>query len=340
MIKKILKILATSVVTILLGTMFIGAISSTLSLDRDFNHTRNTEALPLYSNSSTLNEATQTVRVEANGYEFRTRIANGRSSNLEQETIILLHGFPTTSAMWEPIISPLASAGYRVVAFDQRGYSPGARPIDSSAYQMTELVDDVFALADAIDAEQFHLIGHDWGSAVGWASVMEKPERILTWTAISIAHPSAFGEALETDPDQQARSSYFYFFAMPWVPETLFTFNNLSFLMATFADMRPSQQEEYCAVFSEPGAMTASLNWYRQMLTSQDNGSEVNPYIEVPTFFVWGNDDPSAGRTAVEGQAKYLIGSYTRLELTGGHWLITSHSNVILQPLLEHLGSI
>lgn len=340
MIKRLLKTVGIGLVTLILGVLLIAAVSSTLSLDREFSHSSATKQLPLYSNSRVSASETRILRVEANGFEFRTRITNERRDNPEQETVILLHGFPTTSAMWEPIIDPLANAGYRVVAFDQRGYSPGARPIDSAAYQVSELVSDVLALADAIGAERFHLIGHDWGSAVGWATVMAQPERILTWTAISIAHPTAFGEALASDQDQQARSSYFLLFTLPWVPETLFTLNGMSVLMATFSDMRPSQQEEYRAVFAEPGALTAALNWYRQMGASQESGADADPYIGVPSFFIWGNDDPSAGRAAVDGQAKYMIGPYTRLELAGGHWLITSHGNVILQPLLEHLASI
>ena len=339
LIKKILKLIGIGIVSFVLGILLIGAVGSSLSLDRDFNHTRSTEQLPFYSNTYSTGEATGLVKIEANGFEFRARIANNRNNSLEQETVIFLHGFPTTSAMWEPIISPIASAGYRVVAFDQRGYSPGARPLDSSAYQVPELVSDVIAVADAIGADRFHLIGHDWGSAVGWATVMEYPERILSWTGISIAHPAAFSAALVSDPDQQSRSSYFLLFTMPWVPETLFTFNNLSVLTSIFADMRPSQKEEYRAVFSEPGALTATLNWYRQMGASLDSGSESDPYIDVPTLFVWGNNDPSAGRAAVEGQEKYMHGPYVKLELAGGHWLITSHSNAILKSLLEHLDS-
>ncbi|NKB34400.1 MAG: alpha/beta fold hydrolase [Pseudomonadales bacterium] len=339
MIKKILKIVSLSFLALILSVLLIGAVSSSLSLDREFNHSNSTEELPRYAESANSNRSTELVLVEANGFEFRTRIANN-DNNPTTETIILLHGFPTTSAMWEPIIGPLASAGYRVVAFDQRGYSPGARPLDSSAYQVSELVSDVFAVADAIGVDQFHLIGHDWGSAVGWATVMEQPDRILTWTGISIAHPSAFGEALANDPDQQARSSYFLLFTMPWVPETLFTFNNLSLLMSTFADMRPSQQDEYRAVFSEPGALSATLNWYRQMGAEPASDQEPDPYIETPSFFIWGNDDPSAGRAGVDAQEQYMTGPYLKLELAGGHWLITSHSNVIMQPLLEHLASI
>ena len=86
-----------------------------------------------------------------------------------------------------------------------------------------ELVADVFAVVAAFGDERFHLVGHDWGAAVGWSVVLTAPERINSWSALSIAHPAAFQAALENDPDQQSRSAYFLLFQTPGVPETLFS---------------------------------------------------------------------------------------------------------------------
>jgi pimeloyl-ACP methyl ester carboxylesterase len=165
-----------------------------LSLDRAYSHTHEVELLPNYADFTGSNGI---VRVEANGYEFRARVAGFNHAVSDAETIILLHGFLVTSAMWELLIEPLAEAGYRVLAFDQRGYSPGARPKDENAYGIPYLVSDVVAVAASVGAQQFHLIGHDWGSAVGWTVTMTHPGKVLTWTGISIAHPVAFGEALQ-----------------------------------------------------------------------------------------------------------------------------------------------
>ena len=258
MIKKIFKWLGITVIVLLVSVIAIASIGSSLSLDRDYTHTRLTDALPLLSAELGRGNASSIVRIEANGYEFRTRVAGNIRG---RPTVILLHGFPVTSAMWEPIIPSLADAGYRVIAFDQRGYSPGARPQESSAYAIENLVADVIAVADAVGADKFHLVGHDWGSAVGWTTVMQHPDRLLTWTGLSIAHPAAFTEALANDPEQQASSGYFALFTMPLVPETLFTFNNLALLKSgVYAGMGASQIEEYLAVFSEPYALTAALN--------------------------------------------------------------------------------
>jgi pimeloyl-ACP methyl ester carboxylesterase len=334
MILKIAKWLIVTVIVVFLGIVVVIGVGSSMSLDREYTHTKRTAELPFFSSES----PDGILRIQANGYEFRARIAVPDGVR-DAPTVILLHGFPVTSAMWIPLVGPLVNAGYRVVAFDQRGYSPGARPEDPTAYVVPNLVSDVIAIADVVGAERFHLIGHDWGSAVGWSTVIQHPERILSWTGISIAHPAAFGEALQNDPDQQARSSYFALFTAPYLPEALMTFNDLALLMNGYSAMTPEQQEEYHRVFSEPLALTSALNWYRQMGASLSNASNLDPTVHTPTLFIWGNNDPSAGRAAVEGQAKYIKGRYREIELNGGHWLITSHAAEIIPALVQHLGA-
>jgi pimeloyl-ACP methyl ester carboxylesterase len=109
-----------------------------------------------------------TVRdIEANGWRFHCREAGGSG-----EPVILLHGFPETSRMWEPLMVTLAAEGYRCVAPDQRGYSPGARPQEADAYRYADLAADVLELARVLGFQRFHLVGHDWGAAAGWAVLL------------------------------------------------------------------------------------------------------------------------------------------------------------------------
>ncbi len=306
---------------------------SSVSYDYEYRHTAETTTLPEFDTRS----ANGHVQIAANGFDFRARIA-GFERNPTGEVVIMLHGFPVTSAMWDVLLEPLEAAGYRVIAFDQRGCSPGARPVEQADYAIPLLVSDVFAVADAAGIDQFHLVGHDWGSAVGWLTVMSNPERIITWTGISIAHPSAFGEALASDPDQQSRSRYFLLFQTPWLPEALFSWGDFAVLSSFFTNMTSSQQAEYLVVFSEPGALTAALNWYRNMGGGPDNGGGVSPDIVTPTLFMWGNNDPSAGRFGVEAQAKYMNGPYREIELDGGHWLLEDHAEVMTEAIIDHLG--
>ncbi len=334
---KILKWLGITVAALLIVVIAIAGIGSSLSLDRDYTHTNNTAALPLLSNElSSSSSAPALVRIRANGFEFRARVAG---SSDDGPTVILLHGFPVTSAMWEPMIMPLVNAGYRVIAFDQRGYSPGARPDEAGAYVISELVSDVIAVADAVGVEEFHLVGHDWGSAVGWSTVLSHPDRVMSWTGLSIAHPAAFSDALENDPDQQSRSSYFGLFTMPLVPEVLFTFNNLLASGLFYSAMAPLEQAEYRAVFAEPRALTSALNWYRAMDGGFGNDPQLINETSTPTLFIWGNRDEAVGRTAIQDQKKYMTGFYREIELDAGHWLMSSHADEITRAVLEHLNS-
>ncbi|MCZ7576622.1 MAG: alpha/beta fold hydrolase [Dehalococcoidia bacterium] len=155
--------------------------------------------------------------VQANDMTFRCRFAGETGET--GEPVMLLHGFPETSHMWVDLLPKLEAAGYRCMAPDQRGYSPGARPEGKENYTYRGLAGDVFALADAWGVERFHLVGHDWGAGAGWAAVALEPERIASWSALSVPHVAAFGTAIREDADQAQRSQYITFFQEPGVAE-------------------------------------------------------------------------------------------------------------------------
>ena len=305
-----------------------------MSMDSNFSHTNASKGLQKFSSSV----GDGIVNISAGEMTFRARIV-GFDTNNSKEVVILLHGFPVTSAMWLDLIGPLKEAGYKVVAFDQRGYSPLARPETLDSYQISEITKDIFAVADVIGAEEFHLIGHDWGSVVGWSAVLSNPSRITSWTALSFPHPAAFGAALLDDPDQQDRSSYVAFFQTPWLPETVFSFNNFGILKALLAGMSDEKMKEYINVFSEPGALTSALNWYRALrddLLFELEGIE-SLEVKSPTLFLWGNQDQSVGRVAVDGMAEFMEGPYTNIELEAGHWLLVDQPEKVTSEILIHL---
>jgi pimeloyl-ACP methyl ester carboxylesterase len=333
MLLKLAKTVSYTLLGLILSIVAAAAIGSYFSLDRNFTHSKASAELPTIDSAP----SNGLIQLAANDFSFRARVAG--FDNIDGELVILLHGFPVTSAMWEPLLPALAKAGYRAIAFDQRGYSPGARPLESSAYTIDHLVSDVMAVADALGAEQFHLVGHDWGSAVGWNTVLSHPSRILSWTGLSIAHPAAFADALQNDPDQQSRSAYFALFTTPLVPEILLTFNGLALLSAAYEGMDQAKSDEYQAVFSEPRALTSALNWYRQMNASRATAQTADMSVTAPTLFIWGNNDAAVGRGAVEAQRQYMRGDYRVIELDGEHWLMTSHASQIVPEILEHFRS-
>jgi pimeloyl-ACP methyl ester carboxylesterase len=275
-----------------------------------------------------------TIRdLKANGMTFRCREAGSTG-----EPVMLLHGFPETSHMWIGLMERLEGEGYRCLAPDQRGYSPGARPEGSEHYRYADMASDVFALADGWGVGRFHLVGHDWGAGAGWSAVAADPGRLLSWSALSVPHIAAFGKAIREVPEQQQKSGYVTFFQQPGAAETALSANDYAALKGVWSESSPEQVEEYLSVFMQPGALTAALNWYRgsRGLDPEDPEIGFGP-VEVPTLLIWGNTDMAIGRQAVENAAAYMRGRYTFVELDAGHWLIQEQPQRVGDEILAHL---
>lgn len=333
--KRILLVGLSLLLIVLVAVPLALAIGSWLALDRDFSHTRATAGLEVFQAADSAAHTAKLSLIEAGPLTFRARTAGfggGRGN------VILLHGFPESSAMYEPMIPALAKAGYQVVAFDQRGYSPGARPGGVEAYATDKLADDVFAIADAVGFEGFHLVGHDWGAGVGWRIVFDGSPRLRSWSALSIPHLGAYADAISNDPDQQARSAYIGLFRLPWLPEALMSFNGFAMMTrAMYGDHDRQTVDEYLAIFSEPGALTAALNWYR---ASGLDAGEGNLDVAIPTAFIWGNQDPVVGGHALEAQRRFFQGNLRETELDTGHWLMETEAAAVTAAVLAHIEGI
>ena len=133
---------------------------------------------------------------------FKCRVSGMNNSG---DTVILLHGFPETSRMWYKLIKVLDSKNFRVIAPDQRGYSPGARPLKIKDYKINALTLDIINIANLFDANRFHLIGHDWGAAVGWVICAMFKKRVISYSALSVPHLDAFSDAISNDEVQQKK---------------------------------------------------------------------------------------------------------------------------------------
>ncbi|KAA0023950.1 alpha/beta fold hydrolase [Antrihabitans cavernicola] len=241
------------------------------------------------------------------------------SGPVDAETIVLLHGFPESKEAWGPLTDSLIEAGFRVVAPNQRGYSPGARPTDVAAYEIEHLTADIIGLLDALDLPSAHLVGHDWGAIVAWFVAGRHPERVRTLTAVSIPHPAAFGWALVNDPDQKERSGYFTLFRQVGKAEDVLLADDARRLRTMFgATIDASYVEPHVRLLTEPGALTAALSWYRAMTKDFANlGS-----IEVPTTYVWSTGDLAVSSAAAAKCGEYVSGPYEVVQLDGvSHWI-------------------
>ena len=259
-----------------------------------------------------------------------------RVSGMENdgEAVILLHGFPETSRMYYDLIPVLVSEGFKVVAPDQRGYSPGARPSKISDYSIDKLSQDVIDIADAFQFEKFHLIGHDWGSAVGWVTVAFHSDRVISWTALSVPHLDAFFKAMNNNPEQQRKSQYIKFFKKPILPEFYFSIFGYKYLRDIWRKSSKEEIEKYLEVFKQKGALKSSLNWYRANMKNDDKSIGD---IAAPTLIIYGLKDMAIGEESVDESVKYLKGYYKIEKLETGHWLIQESFEAVSKSIINHL---
>ncbi|MFV8308339.1 alpha/beta fold hydrolase [Mycobacteroides chelonae] len=253
---------------------------------------------------------------------------------LDGPVIVALHGFPERADSWSGVIPILTAAGFRVLAPDQRGYSPGARPKGVRNYTLDKLAGDILALADQAEVPKFHVLGHDWGAAVAWQLAGQHADRVITASILSVPHPRAFLAALPRG--QILKSWYMLFFQIPWLPERQTTGNGL--LVRKLArDMRLSDAKvkETLELAREPGAATATINWYRAMRYAKPSGPG---QVQIPTLYVWSTDDAALGRRAAENTAKYVDGPY-RFEVLDGvsHWIAAERPSETAALVLEHI---
>ena len=264
-------------------------------------------------------------------FSFRAREAGPKDGPL----VLFLHGFPQSSAEWKAELTALGEAGYHAVAPDQRGYSPGARPEGVDAYTVDALVADTLGMADALGAETFHLVGHDWGAIVAWHVAARHPKRLRTLTIVSVPHPNAFARALapESGTDQPERSTYIAGFKAEGAEAAM----GEDFLRMAFdaSGLAGHDIEDHVRVLTEPGAMRAALNWYRAYDFLKQSAAK----IEVPTLFIWSTGDPALGRDGAEWTAEHVKAAYRFVVIADGpHWLPETHADEVSRLMLQHLS--
>jgi len=249
--------------------------------------------------------------------------------------VVLLHGFPQHNDSWDAVIDRLTAQGYRCLAPNQRGYSPGARPPRRRDYRMSELVADVGALIDASGAQRVHLVGHDWGAAVAWAAAAEIPERLATVSPVSVPHPGAFIKSFITSR-QGLASWYMYLFQLPRIPEWLLTRRNGAVISEFLqrAGQTPAAAKRDARAMSEPGALTTAINWYRAIPLSDLRAT--NQKVSVPTLYVWSDQDVALLPKAAHDTARYVSGEY-RFEILPdvSHWIPDDQPDKLADLLLD-----
>jgi len=302
---------------------------------------------------------------------FSCRRLTARSSPSKGD-VMLLHGFPEWSSMYVGFMADLAAAGYNSIACDQRGYSPGARPEREEDYHYSHMESDVWAVADAVGFDKFHLVAHDHGAVLGWKTAASETgaRRILSYSALSIPHTDAFGVGLfgpNADVDQQVASQYFSMFTMDDSASRNFNmlYNMLGTGFTSTSDFQKAlwwYNGAYAAgVMAMPPTFSASeLLWRHGRVTmsalraafSGCDECQAKPEgwaattrvgnVTMPALYVCGKDDSSilCNKPYALKTQDYCEGTYEYLEVDCGHNVNDcKDSHKVLDGILRNIAA-
>ena len=264
------------------------------------------------------------------------------AGSTEGELLFLLHGFPEFWYGWRNHIGRFAAAGFRVVVPDQRGYNLSDKPKGVAAYGLDQACADIVGLADGFGRRTFSVIGHDWGAAVGWWMASRHADRIKRLAALSAPHPAVWYHAMRNNPVQRRKSRYVRLFGLPYLPELLLRQGNFRALSTSFKDViRPDaftadDLSRYRAAWSQPGAITSMINWYRALLRKQMPPSE-QFRVRVPTLVIWGTQDAFAERELAEISTRLCDNARVVYLERATHWVQHDEPERVGDLLLEFL---
>jgi epoxide hydrolase 4 len=261
----------------------------------------------------------------------------------EGPLVVLLHGFPEFWYGWRFQIPALAAAGFRVVAPDMRGYNTSSKPPGVAAYDVDRLAVDVRDLIQERGAQAARVAGHDWGAVVAWVTAMNHPEVVERLAILNVPHPRRFLRAVRR-PRQLARSWYMLFFQLPWLPERAARADGWRFFrvwsLGTAASpgaFTAQDIDRYVEAWSQPGAATATINYYRALFRQSPRRTEARiRVVQAPTLVIWGERDRYLGTELADPDPADVANLERVVRLPGAsHWVQHDEPERVNQLLTE-----
>lgn len=265
--------------------------------------------------------------------------------------IILLHGFPESHRTWRHQIPALAERFF-VIAPDQRGFAKSSKPEGVENYTADKPVADMLALADHFGKDRFTLVGHDWGGAIAWMAALQHPQRIERLIIVNAPHPFVFQKSLFDDPDQRKASQYITRFRDTSIDQGLAGAGLEKFFGSSFAQhvtraIAGEDKAAYLEEWSQPGAMTAMLNWYRASGVIVPAPGETPdrpafldapfPPVTQPTLVIWGTGDKALLPVQLDG-LDALVPDLTVVKIDAGHFVTWEAPDQVTAAMLDWLG--
>jgi len=249
--------------------------------------------------------------------------------------IVFLHGFPEFWYEWKEQLAEFGR-NYQAVAPDMRGYNLSSKPADVEQYRMKFLVEDIRALAEHLGHKRFVLVAHDWGAGVAWPFAIRHPDYLEKLVIINGVHPVIFTRELRNNPEQQKASQYILVHRSPEA-EGILARNNYAMLVSSLLEdglkqgyFTEEDRKAYIEAWSQPGALTGGLNYYRaahlgSFIGESDDVLSADPSlftVTVPTLVIWGEKDRWLLASNLDGLEKYVPNLTVKRIPDGSHWVI------------------
>ena len=264
----------------------------------------------------------------------------------EGPLVVLLHGFPEFWFSWRVQIPALAAGGFRVVAPDMRGYNLSDKPGGLESYALERLARDVERLIGALGEERAVIVGHDWGGIVAWATAALHPGRVERLAILNVPHPERLSRGLRT-PRQLLKSSYAFFFQIPWLPEKVLRAGDFALVRSVFRNdpVRPGtfggdDIDRYVEALSRPGALTAAINYYRALARRAPTlAKKLRRRIGAPVLVIWGQKDLFLVPELARPHPALVPNARVERLPDASHWVQQDRPERVNALLLDFLGS-
>ncbi len=274
---------------------------------------------------------------------------------MDAPVMLFLHGFPEYWTAWQKVFIHFTD-DYHVIAPDQRGFNLTSKPAGVDAYHVKHLVADMLALVEHLSPDRkIVLCGHDWGASVAYAFAMRHHDRVEKLVIANGVHPMCFQKALYAGGAQTAASQYMNRLCEEGMEEVLSAnkfaklFNMLSGFSAT-PWLDEGARKNYLSAWTQPGALSAMLNWYRSSpMMVPETGTPAKPFefdsemrakyaITMPHLLLWGMNDP-----ALLPEARLKLGEFCNdlkvVEVADAdHWILHSHGDLVAREIRDFLG--
>lgn len=276
--------------------------------------------------------------IETNGIKLHVVQAGPKSG----VPVVLLHGFPEFWYGWRNQIPALVEAGCRVIIPDQRGYNLSDKPKGVKNYRVEELVKDIIGLIDALEYEKVNLVGHDWGAVVAWTLAILHPERLHKLGIMNVPHPAVMRRFLTRDLEQMRRSWYVFFFQLPWFPERFMSADDWRGAVSALRGsgkvhtFTKADVAKYKEAWSQPGAMTSMLNWYRAVIRHMPKLPS-DPRVKVRTLMMWGVKDFALSHRMARPSMDYVDEGNLIFFPEATHWVQHDEAEEVNHYLIDFI---